>query len=371
MFNWEPMTKRNQIIGSLGRHDARKSRDREHLALLNRTRANGFKCPRLHIDKSDSYCAPSGGGLTRDVHHFGRAFGVDMRQFLNHSRSVARGCWSAFKAITILATLSLGFACSGAQIDYVARGQSAIEGGNVDQAEADARRALANQPGYRPALELLANARRARGAAALEAGDYEQAFKSYKLAATVEPARVARAEDWQTASGLAIDLGLRSDAVECIEHAIEADPTSLTARTAAGTFYDEDSDPARAIPHYLYVWEADRSNIAIGLRLSQLYVAESRPKDAVAVLEAVLAQDKANTQAMLALAEALEQSGDKKGAKRVFKRLTKEHSDHAGVLLRYAEFLERSGQKSAARRWRKKAEKLLPGVDRRKMRKLR
>ncbi len=272
---------------------------------------------------------------------------------------------------TLMCAVSLLFACAGQPKDPIQAGNEALEQGELDVAETQARLALAEHPERREALEIMSQARRSRAKQALDSGNLQDAFAQFKGAATVEPSRRKRAADWSSAADLAVDLALANDAIECAEKSIEADPTSLEVRRKVANLHDEAGNAKGAIPHYLYVWEADRDDTNLGLRLAQLYLNQERYVDAQAIYQSVLESSKDNTQALLGLAECHERQGKKTKAKRVYAKLVKSHPENAGVLFRYADFLERIDQKRASDKWRKRAEKLLPGVKRRKMRKLR
>ena len=76
------MAERNRVGGALCRHDARNTRDTEHIALCCRTGTDGFVDRLAHIDAAACSGFTVRFFLAAHVHHDGGSSLVKMRQSL-------------------------------------------------------------------------------------------------------------------------------------------------------------------------------------------------------------------------------------------------------------------------------------------------
>lgn len=272
-----------------------------------------------------------------------------------------------------LLLVSLG-ACSGAEKRdplAVEKARVALQQGDVAVARAYAENAVKFTPQDAESRRVMADVHRALADQAAERGDLGRAADAYTRAAEHEPRRAERAADYLTAFDFGRAAGRPADQlVNLMDGAVQAQPADLEVRLTAATAFDELGEARRAVEQYLFVWEADRSNVAIGMRLGLLYGATDRPSDAEAVYLRVLEQDAGNVQANLQLVELYERSGHTARARTIFVNLTELYPTNGTLLLRYAEFLDRMGDTREGDRVRKRAYDNMPGVERRKMRTL-
>lgn len=278
------------------------------------------------------------------------------------------------KLLWVACLLVVCIGCSGAQRpdpEAVSKAVHALEAGELDIARNYAESAVRATPEDAEARKVLAAVHRAIGERAAVSGAFGRACDAYVRAAEREPFRRQRAQDYRQAYDNALLAGReRATAAEYLVASLDAEPNNLEVRRLAAHAYDELGQAQRAIEHYLYVWEADRSEIGIGLRLGLLYGATGASRDAEAVFRRVLEREPGNVPAHLHLADLYERAGQSGRARTLYETLIEAHPNNPSVLLRYADFLERTGDARAASRARSDAEALMPGVDRRKMRKL-
>lgn len=275
--------------------------------------------------------------------------------------------------IGLLSLLLLAFCagCPGSSEDYLVKSKTALAEKRSEKATELAEKAYEAEPENRDVRLTYARALREMADATESRGELEASLDYRLRAAAIEPRRKERAADLNQAALLARDISKTGAALEAYEASIEADPTQIETRRAAAHLHDETGNTQPAIRHYLWLWEADRSDQAMGIRLGFLYLAEERLSDAEAVFKRILNASPTNVQAALGRIEALEKMGKPRAVDHAWHDLVDSHEDNPGILFRYADYLDRAGKKSAAERWRKRAEDILPGVKRRKMRRLR
>lgn len=224
----------------------------------------------------------------------------------------------------------------------------------------------------RDALELLAQIYRAQATHQIENGQWEEGCQRTLAAASIEPGRARQLRDYLEALEHCQNANLTTaQLADVAEKASHTDPTSVSARRQAANLWDEAGELDRSVPHYLWLWEADRSQTQVGLRLGTVYATLERFDDAQVILQRVLESDPANVQAALNLAEALEGTGQHQGAYMTYEKLLKDFPENAGILLRFAGFLERRGDGSSADALRRRASQAMPGVEKRNLRPLR
>lgn len=257
------------------------------------------------------------------------------------------------------------------QVD-LARAKTAYQAGDLDTAERAARSAYDARPEDVDARATLASVFRRRGRVAAKAEKDSAAFEAFETASTYEPYRAARARDLLAAVEHGERAGLpSSELADVARAAVEADPSNPDTRAAAARHLDNAGQAEAALPHYLWLWEADSNDTRIALRLATIYANSDEHDDAVVVFERILSAQPKNVQASLGLASSLEASGLNRRAMRVYENLLANNEGNPGILFRFADFLERRGETSRAEMLRDEARESMPGVERRKMRDLR
>ncbi len=260
--------------------------------------------------------------------------------------------------------------CGGPQRDYVTEANQALEQGRADDAMQLATLAVEESADKYSARKSLAKAHRVVAAGAEASGDLPKAMESFGNAALTEPSPALRSPDALSAAVIAARLQDNDSRLKFVQLAVQSDPSSVEARTAAAAAYDEAGEGPQAIPHYLWLWDADQSNPQYGLRLAALYAQDARHRDASVVYAKVLEIDPKNVQASFGRIESLTKIEQFDEAERSFKSLIDLYPHNPAVLYRWADFLESRGRQREADLVRKGAEKKLPGVKRRRMRKL-
>jgi len=260
--------------------------------------------------------------------------------------------------------------CGGPQRDYVSEANQALSQGRAQDATELATLAVEESADKYAARKALAQAHRGVATEAETNGDLPTAMEALRHAIVAEPSPALRCPDALAAAVIAARLQDNESRLEFVSTAVQSNSSSVEARTAAAAAYDEAGDGPQAIPHYLWLWEADHSKPQYGLRLAALYAAGERHRDASKVYSQVLEIDSGNVQAAFGRIESLTKIERFDEAERVFKSLLDLYPHNPAVLYRWADFLESRGRQSEADKVRKGAEKKLPGVKRRRMRKL-
>jgi len=273
------------------------------------------------------------------------------------------------KLSTFYLALSL-VSCSGPQRDYVSEANQALAQGRTQDATDLATLAVEESADKYTARKSLAQAHRALAKEAEAAGDFSAAMASLRNAIAAEPSPALRCPDALAAAHIAARIQDSDSRLEFAGMAVGADPSSEEAQIEAAAAYDEAGDASAAIPHYLWLWEADHSKSNYGLRLAGLYAAQNRHRDASVVYAEVLESEPGNVQAAFGRIESLSKIEHFDEAERAFKVLLKRYPHNPAVLYRWADFLEMRGRQREADEVRRSGEKKLPGVKRRRMRKL-
>jgi len=268
----------------------------------------------------------------------------------------------------ILLSLSSTLVLACSSVDHVTQAQIAYEREEFDVTVEQAQLALEVTEGHREARVLLAQAH--RKLAEESVGDLERTLHHLVEAAIAEPSRRKRGQDALVASREAKDVGRADLSLEMAALAVEADPASMEIRRHVAVLLDEASEPSRAVTHYLWIWEADRSLVPIGLRLGLLYAQLEQFANAEAVYARVLEREPENVQASLGRAEALEKSGYPNRSEEIYHELARKFPDNASLIFRYADFVARQGDEARAERLRRQARGELPTTEKRRLRKL-
>lgn len=278
------------------------------------------------------------------------------------------------KRLWVALLLVFCVACSGADRrdpQAVAKAKLALERGDLENARMHAEGAYHVTPDDPEARRVLAAVHRELGDRAENSGKFARASDAFVRAAEREPMRKQRASDYRRAYENGRNAGRDASVnAQLLLRSLDADPADLAARLEAATAFDELGQPRVAIEHYLYVWEADRTATAVGMRLGVLYALTGAHSDAEAIFRRVIEHEPDNVQAHLQLADVYERAGRGQRSRLIYEDLTRRYPDNPVLLFRYADFLEHAGDLRAAERLRAKAQDELPGVDRRKMRKL-
>ncbi len=272
----------------------------------------------------------------------------------------------------LLASLLLLASCAGSTPEStLADARVALDAGNLQVARAKAESVHREDPERKDARAILASVHRELATRNETAGELERAHNAYVRAGELEPRRAMRAQDWWKAYESGRNAGLESRRLgPYLESSLEADPSSAEIHAVAAEHFDLEGDLKAAARHYLWLWEADRTALNIGLRLGGIYSELEEWEDAEAVFRRVLEADPGNVQAKLRLADAYENQRRDKSAREIYLALVEEYPDNAMILFRYADFLEQQGDRERAAAVRAQARGELPGVERREMREL-
>lgn len=278
------------------------------------------------------------------------------------------------KPLWVASLLVCWLSCTGADRrdpDAIAKADRALVSGELEAARMHAEGAYRFTPDDPETRRVLAAVHRALGERAVAKGEYGRASDAYLRAAEREPLRRQRAADYLNAFETARDAGRElGPSAQLLARSVESEPNNMEVRLEAATAFDELGQPAVAVEHYLYLWEADRTKVPIGIRLGAMYLAIGAHDDAEAVFRRVMEQDPVNVQAQLQLADLHERAGNTVRARSLYQDLADQHPKNAAILFRFADFLERTNEDAEAERVRERAEAELPGVERRKMRTL-
>lgn len=279
------------------------------------------------------------------------------------------------KRLWVALLLVFCVACTGADRrdpDAVIKANRALERGDLDAARMHAENAYHHTPDDPETRKVMAAVHRALGVKAEESGEFDRAADAFVRAAEREPMRKQRADDYIRAFENGQDAGREPISnTQLLLRSLDANPNDLEVRLETAMAFDELGQAKVAIEHYLYVWEADRSQTPIGMRLGLLYGATGANRDAEAIFRRIIERDPENVQAQLQLAELYEKAGQGGRARSIFDGLAKKYPDNASILFRFADFLDRYGEPKEAKRVRGEAQQALPGVERREMRELR
>lgn len=254
-------------------------------------------------------------------------------------------------------------------VDPLTQAEEAEAQGRFDEARQWATRAQATEP-Y-AARKLLARVERTTAERAEKQGDLDAAIQALERAIAAEPTPAQRAPDALNAGRLASLQNQPDTQIRFIELALASDPSSVEIRKHAASTFDELGDAERAIRQYLWLWEADRTQTNFASRHAVLSLETGRYADAAAGFKAMLDIDPANVQAALGRFEALHALQRWDEAERQLRDTQARYPDNPGLMVRLADFLDARGKTEEAAKLRKRAAGELPGVKRRKMRKLR
>jgi tetratricopeptide (TPR) repeat protein len=274
--------------------------------------------------------------------------------------------------LTFVATLLLGACQSGpTATDHLQHAERALADGRLGQARSHVEHAERKGSSERSVSVLRADLERRIAEQALDNDHTEKAYRHFKRAAELDPRRVNRADSYLQAARLA-DRMDRSPAhvAELADQAVEANPALAEARRLAGQMWDEAGRYDRAIPAYLWLWQADHSRLDVGRRLANLYQRRGRPDDALAILQQLREANPDNPRVVLKIANLYADTDRPARARDLFEQIVDEHPDQPGFLLQYARFLESRGETERARKVKRKAYDKMPGVERREMREL-
>lgn len=247
--------------------------------------------------------------------------------------------------------------------------RAAVAKGQLDEARQWAVQGESSHP-YE-ARKLLADIERKAAQEAMAQQNLEEAVAAFERAIAAEPTPALRAPDALEAARISATLGKTDDQIRLLDRALEFDPATVAHRKLAAAAFDELGDYPRAIRQYLWLWEADRNQVNYGSRLAVLYLENAQHADAAAVFKVLLEADPTNVQAALGRVEALSALGRWDEAERQLRDIQSRFPENPGLMIRLATFLDQRGKPQEAQKLRDRAQGELPGVKRRKMRKLR
>ena len=284
------------------------------------------------------------------------------------------GIGSTYRLVltTLVALAFCGCKSGPTATDYLEDAERALKASQLDEAQTYLEMAEEKGTSSRRASIMSADIERRLGERAEERDQFEEAFDHYKEAGDREPRRKERAAAYLRAVGIGQKAGMSPERLAPVaQRAVDADPSSARAHRLNGQLWDEAGRPKKAVPSYLWLWQADNSRTDVGRRLAVLYRPVGRRRDAASILRQLLESDSDNPQAILNLAQINTEMGKTGRARKLYEHLVEEHGDKPGILLQYARFLERQGEIEHAERLKKKAYEQMPGVEKREMRELR
>lgn len=268
-----------------------------------------------------------------------------------------------------LVLLSL-LGCAGAQTDHLAQGRSALQAGDIQTAAIEAALAIEFSDDPYAAQKLYAKTQRELASQREQLDDLSGALDHLDRAIEAEPTPAERVDDALHAAELAFRVEGK-DPIDYLSAAVRFNPSSVEARSAAASAFDEAGMASEAIPHYLWLWDREPTELRYAARLAALYAAEQRYTDAAAVYARILTVQPDNVQAAFGCVDALVALKRFDEAERLLLATKKTYPNNPMVLYRWADFLDSVGREDEAAAVRKTAQGELPGVNRRRMRKLR
>lgn len=181
-------------------------------------------------------------------------------------------------------------------IDSMKDALAAASTGDVDGADAAAKRAVELRPGFVDALMMLA-------ALAEKRGDLDEARRRYKEVLTYDPTG--------TAAGVAIGVtyvrsGHFDEAREWFRKAMESDPGCEAAAFNLGSVAEQSKDLETAVAWFDVAATLDRRDPRALARIAAIRLAQNRPKEALDAADEALRRWPQSQRAQAIRAQALD-----------------------------------------------------------------
>lgn len=264
---------------------------------------------------------------------------------------------------------------------YLADARAELHAGEYSAARAmielsaapDAPAADAGAPVYhRKARALLGELERALAHKAADEGDLQKAYAQHRLAAQVEPEPTRAAQDLIEAIEVGQQIGVMPDELAPLaSQAVDLHTSSKQAQRLAAALWDDAAEPARALPYYQWVHKVSPEDISASTRLATILLGEDRIQDARRLFEQIYQAHPDHTIAGIQLAEVYARLGSHARAETLYEELLAANPDSSGILMRYANYLDGRGERARAAELKARAQANMPGIEKKKMRKLR
>ena len=255
---------------------------------------------------------------------------------------------------------------------YIEDARRALQNEELDQAETMLGLAAEAGADADEIDEVRARVWRQRAIAAEQDGDADATFKWSLEAAEVEPLDGKRFEDLMRAVRAGEQVGKPpATLAELADRATELLMASKAAHKFAARFWDDAGQPDKALPHYQWLHKVFPDDVGFSTRLASIYASVGELRAAERLLGSLRREHPENVQIALKLATLYEKTDRAPKARRLYEAMIDAFPDNSGLYFRFASFLDRIGEPEQAAKMRQKAQRKLPGVERRDMRRLR
>ncbi|AWV88944.1 tetratricopeptide repeat protein [Bradymonas sediminis] len=239
--------------------------------------------------------------------------------------------------------------------------------------ELSATQDAAGQPVFHSkARALLAELERAVADKAVEDGDLQKAYEHRRLAAEAEPAPALGSKDLVQAILVGQQIGVMAEELAPMaSQAVDLQTSNAEAQTLAAQLWDDAAEPARALPYYQWLYKVSPDNITASTRLATILLEEQKIQDARRLFEEIYQAHPDHIIAGIQLADIYATLGTHDRANAVYEELLAAQPESSGILMRYARYLEGRGEHERAAAMKARAQANMPGIKKKKMRKLR
>gem|GEM_PF-3989696 len=222
------------------------------------------------------------------------------------------------------------------------------------------------------ARALLGELERALADKARDEGDLQKAYAQRRLAAQVEPEPALASQDLIEAIHIGQQIGVMPDELAPLaSQAVDLQTSSQEAQRLAAALWDDAAEPARALPYYQWLHKVSPDDTSASTRLATILLGENKIQDARRLFEQIYQAHPDHTIAGIQLAEVYARLGSHARAATVYEELLAAHPDSSGILMRYANYLDGRGERARAAELKARAQASQPGIEKKKMRKLR
>lgn len=207
--------------------------------------------------------------------------------------------------------------------DHMAKGRDLESRTLYGPAMAEYQRAIKEQP------EQAAEAHYRIGMLSNMLGNTEGAMPEFRAALQADPnhaeARKAVAAFYLNRGASARQQKRLNDALQDLQEAVKADPSSSTAHLELGQTYEESGRMEDAAAEYQAAANADLKNVTAQLRLGQALNAQKRYEQAVTAFNTVLESNPDKAEAYEGLGVAYFHQGKRDEAKQAFDKSMRKH----------------------------------------------
>lgn len=219
---------------------------------------------------------------------------------------------------------------------------------------------------------MLAELERTLFEKALNDGDLQKAYSQRILAAKAEPDPAHSAEDLVEAIKVGQQIGVMpAKLAPLASEAVALQTRSKEAQTLAAQLWDDAAQPARALPYYQWLHKVSPDNITAATRLATILLAEQKIQESRRLFEQIYTAHPDHIIAGIQLAEIYAKLGSFERASAVYEKLLAAHPERPAILMRYASYLSARGEQERAAELKARARENMPGIKKKKMRRLR